>query len=134
MMNLVRDPLQGLPSIPRTKSLPHLTPAQLEALDVVQHIAQAHQRVLSMQPGNLTFVNNLGVLHAREAFVDSPTQSRYLVRLWLKNAELAWDMPAALAAGNRRVFGADEETGIDEDWNIVYKPRLQFQPAERMSP
>ena len=133
-MNLVRDPLQGLPWITRTKSLPLLTPNQLEALDTVQHIAQAHQRVLAMRPGDLTFVNNLAVLHAREAFVDTASQSRYLVRLWLKNAALAWDMPAELANGNWRVFGTREETGMEEDWNIVYKPRLRFQPAERMSP
>jgi len=132
MMNLVRDPLIGIPSIPRAKGLPCLTPLQVEALEAVQRIAQAHQYSLSMRPGDLTFVNNFGVLHAREAFEDSPAQTRYVVRLWLKNAELAWSLPEELEKGNRRVFG--DEGLVEEDWNIVYKPRLKFQLAERMSP
>lgn len=131
MMNFVRDPLLGLSWITRTPGLPRLTPIQVEALDVVQTIAEAHHLALNMQPGDLTFVNNFATLHAREAFQDSDTQSRYLVRMWLKNAELAWSLPAALAAGNARVFDNEE---VDEDWNIVYKPRLLFHLAERMTP
>ena len=131
MMNFVRDPLIGLSWITRTPDLPRLTPVQVEALDVVQVIAETNHLALNMQPGDLTFVNNFGCLHAREAFEDSDTQSRYLVRMWLKNAELAWSLPEELAAGNTRVFDNEE---IDEDWNIVYKPRLLFQVAERMTP
>jgi hypothetical protein len=131
MMSLVRDPLVGVKSIERPRNMPALTPLQLEALDAVQDLAHKHQRALRMQPGDLTFLNNFSILHAREAFEDSETQSRYLVRMWLKNEELAWHLPPELDTGNRKVF---EEGEVAEDWNIVYKPRLMFQIAERMSP
>jgi hypothetical protein len=106
----------------------------MEALDAVQGLAARFARHLAMQPGDLTFVNNMTVLHAREAFSDEPPgRVRYLVRLWLKNAELALSLPPELEVGNRRVFGEDG-VGVEKDWNIVYKPRLTFQVAERMSP
>ncbi|KAK1832993.1 hypothetical protein QBC39DRAFT_390275 [Podospora conica] len=133
LMSLVPDPLVGIPSIPRTKGLPSLSTLQIEALEVVEGIARRHCRVLCMQPGDLTFVNNLGVLHAREGFVDQPGRSeRYLVRLWLRNAELGWELPEVLATGGERVFG--EVEGVEEDWNVAFKPRLAFLPAERLSP
>ncbi|KAI1326690.1 Clavaminate synthase-like protein [Xylariaceae sp. FL0255] len=132
MMNFFRASLTGLKDLPRSDNMPHLTPTQKEALDSIQAVAQRHQRSLRMLPGDLTFVNNLGLLHAREGFVDSEQHKRYLVRLWLKNSEMAWSLPAPLEAGNRRVFSDDGE--IDENWNIVYKPRLQFQVSERVSP
>ena len=143
LMSFVRDALVGLDWIPRTKGLPWLTAAQVKALDAVQATAHRHQRVLAMQPGDLTFVNNLCLLHAREAFenghdpdADQPlSQTRYLVRLWLRNARLALQLPPQLAAGNRRLFDDDgARDGIEEDWNIVYKPRLQFKLPEKLSP
>ncbi|KAI1131700.1 Clavaminate synthase-like protein [Nemania abortiva] len=132
MMNFFRDPLTGVKGYARSENMPHLTPIQREALDFVQAAAQRYQRPLRMNPGDLTFINNLGLLHAREGFEDSEQHVRYLVRLWLKNAEMAWSLPAPLEIGNRRIYEDGGE--VDEDWNIVYKPRLHFDVVERMSP
>ncbi|KAI3325232.1 Clavaminate synthase-like protein [Xylariaceae sp. AK1471] len=138
MMNFFRDPLTGVKNYARSPGMPPLTPLQREALDFVQRAAERHQCALRMRPGDLTFVNNLGLLHAREGFEDSEEgnegKTRYLVRLWLKNAALAWELPPALELGNRRIYEDAELSGVEEDWNIVYKPRLQFDVAERMSP
>ncbi|KAH8682705.1 hypothetical protein BX600DRAFT_506272 [Xylariales sp. PMI_506] len=136
IMSFIPDALTGGPGIARPPSLPRLTPLQVEALAAVQELAARHARHLHMQLGDLTYVNNLTLLHAREGFVDShPTRVRYLVRMWLKNTDMALELPPQLAAGNRRLFGADnEELGIREDWNIAYEPRLTFEVAERLTP
>jgi len=81
-------------------------------------------------PGDLTFINNHGLLHSREAFEDEGEKSRYLVRLWLKNKALAWKLPRVLREGNERLF---EDNEVEEQWNIVPLPKLTFTVAERLS-
>lgn len=131
-MNIVPYPLLGVPNVDR--DAPPLSPQQTRALEVVQELATKYARPLAMQLGDLTFVNNLTVLHARESFQDSPPDRvRYLVRMWLKNPSLALALPPKLEEGNRRIFG-EEDLGVKEDWNIVYKPRIGFDVAERLSP
>jgi hypothetical protein len=84
-----------------------------------------------MSRGDLTFINNFGILHARDAFQDTGSQRRYLVRIWLKNPSLAWALPAALQHGNYMVFHDD---AVEENWNIVPDPEFQFQVYERQTP
>ncbi|KAL2009023.1 hypothetical protein VTN00DRAFT_7217 [Thermoascus crustaceus] len=130
IMNFVRYPFIGLPDAPRAADLPPVSTVQVEALDLVELLAQKHQLVLDMHPGDLTFINNLAILHSREAFEDDTSHTRYLVRLWLKNEELAWTIPPALVSGNEKSF--DEE--LAEKWNIVPQPRLRFKPWQRLDP
>jgi hypothetical protein len=73
----------------------------------------------------------MAVLHAREAFEDSPSQSRYLVRLWLKNSDFECDLPRTIFEGNRRLF---ENKYFKEDWNVVYEDRIKFENSEIMPP
>jgi len=68
--------------------LPNHTPQQLEALDYLEKTARdpaMHAR-FRQEPGDMLFVNNFTVLHARDAFADpeeGPAQRRHLLRLWL---------------------------------------------------
>lgn len=64
-----------------------LTDIQREALDVVQEIANRPELRLSMmmQEGDMQFLNNHAILHAREAFTDhdEPDLKRHLLRMWI---------------------------------------------------
>ncbi|KAJ2995553.1 hypothetical protein NUW58_g1242 [Xylaria curta] len=102
---------------------PKPTNAQVEALDVVQQLADKHKLSLSMVPGDIAFINNLGILHARDEFVDTPDNTRYLVRMWLKNKAKAWSLPRTLERGNARTY---DETA-EEIWNIRPAPRVTFK-------
>ncbi len=134
LVNFVRDPLVGVDWLPRPQGLPRATPRQLEAINAVQALATKHQCVLNMQRGDLIFLNNFFVLHARDAFEDSAAAlPRYLLRLVLKNSELAWSLPPELEAGNSRLFGRCAEE-FQEDWNPVYTSRVQFHESEIMPP
>jgi hypothetical protein len=130
MMNYAREPLLGLNGIRRTPGLETLSDEQHRALDVLEEIATRNQIVVDTQPGDLLFINNHGVLHSRDAFVDAPEAPRYLVRMWLKNLELAWKLPRALQEGNARIY---EENELGEQWNIVDAPRVQFRLSERLT-
>lgn len=91
----------GPPKIARSAHLPACTTKQVEALDAVEALAQKHQLVLDMQPGDLTFLNNWAILYSREAFEDDESHVRYLVRISLKNERLAWKLPHTLNYGNQ---------------------------------
>jgi hypothetical protein len=134
LSNVVPYSLTSLDGVTRNPSLPSLSPEQEHALSTLQDVAARHCRPLAMKLGDLTYVNNFSVMHAREQFLDSPPDNvRYLVRMWLKNPRLALKLPPDLRVGNRRVY-RDEDLGIEESWNIAFKPRVQFDIADRLSP
>jgi hypothetical protein len=71
-----------------------LTPAQKDAMDLFDEIANAPEMKLRLllQRGDIALINNLTVLHSRSTFKDDPLMPRHLVRTWL----LARDSPHAL--------------------------------------
>lgn len=64
-----------------------LTPKQSEALDVAHEIAERPEMRLAMgfQEGDMQFINNHIILHAREEYedYDEPERKRHLLRIWL---------------------------------------------------
>lgn len=132
-MNFAREPLLGLEGVPRSAKLAVLTPAQREALDLVEQVAKQSQIKVESEPGDMMFINNHAVLHSREAFSDAPGpgSGRHLVRAWLKNPELAWGLPQALQRGSSRIYDDNE---LGERWNIVDTvPRMNFRLSERLT-
>jgi hypothetical protein len=121
-----------MPGVPRSTDLPEMTPAKLEALLGIQALAQKHKLCISLQPGDMTFINNFTTLHSRDAFMDSGDDNRYLVRLWLRNETLKWDLPEYLQEGNSRMFADNLE--VKPTWNFQPTPVLKFGIRERLTP
>src|SRR4051812_24099170 len=70
--------------------VPELSSEQRHALEVLSMFASKHRVRLDVSPGDIVFINNWALLHARDAYVDSDFgQRRHLVRLWLRNSNLA---------------------------------------------
>ena len=71
----------------RHRNVPRLTDQQLEALDLIETIANdpAFHVGMDFQPGDVQLLNNAVILHAREAYEDhdAPGRRRHLLRLWL---------------------------------------------------
>ena len=71
----------------RHPGVPPLTHAQLEAMELLESIANDPSFHLQMDfaPGDIQFLNNGAILHAREAYEDheDPDKRRHLLRLWL---------------------------------------------------
>lgn len=59
----------------------------------------------------MQFVNNLSVFHARDGFTNTEAKQRHLVRMWLRDPELAWEVPEALGERWEKVFGGVREEG-----------------------
>ena len=78
---------QYIESARRFPDVAPLRPLQLEALDLLDELANDPQLNLMMelQPGDIQFVHNHTILHDRTAFEDypEPERKRHLLRLWL---------------------------------------------------
>ncbi|KAK4222793.1 hypothetical protein QBC38DRAFT_460039 [Podospora fimiseda] len=111
------------PFTPRSKNIPGLTEAQAEALDAVHFIAKKHEIKPRMERGDIRFVNNLGLLHRREAFENvQGSKPRHLVRVWLNNDEgMCWNLPRPLRLAWARVFEEEEGdgTGRGKYWDMA---------------
>jgi hypothetical protein len=78
---------QYIESARRFEGVPPLTPLQIEALDLLDELANDPKLNLMMelQPGDIQLVHNHTILHDRTAFEDhpEPDRKRHLLRLWL---------------------------------------------------
>jgi hypothetical protein len=86
----------------RGDGVPELTAAQIEALDAVDELTNSDEFVLNMQfrVGDIQFLNNYLVLHARTDYEDwpEPERKRDLLRLWL-TVRRSLDLPDDFARG-----------------------------------
>jgi len=74
-------------SAPRLEGVPPLTPAQTEALDMLDALADDPRLNIefALEPGDLSFVHNHTVMHDRTAYEEwgDLARRRHLLRLWL---------------------------------------------------
>ncbi len=80
--------------------VPSLTDQQIEALDLLDELAGSEEFYLDCewQPGDMNFVHNHQILHARTDYEDYPEadRKRHLLRLWLSTNE-GWELPPVFA-------------------------------------
>lgn len=91
-------------------AVPPLTPSQQEALAVVSSIATEYRLRLDTRPGDLVYINNWALLHARSSYEDSEEECgprRHLLRLWLRNSALGWEIPTGMKIPWEAAFGPD---------------------------
>ncbi len=78
---------QYIDSAQRLPDAPRLAPAQVEALDLFDSLAEdpALNMRMDLRPGDMQFVHNHVLLHDRTAFENwpEPGRHRHLLRLWL---------------------------------------------------
>lgn len=70
-----------------------------------------------MVKGDVRFINNMGLLHRREAFEDAENDAngtRHLIRVWLDNEAMCWNLPRDLRVAWARVF---EDSDRSESWD-----------------
>ncbi|KAH7024624.1 TfdA family taurine catabolism dioxygenase TauD [Microdochium trichocladiopsis] len=86
----------GFGALPRSHNIPPITEAQAEALDTLHFLGEKFCVNTSFEKGDIQYVNNLAVFHARDGFVDGEGKHRHLLRLWLRDSENAWPTPEVL--------------------------------------
>jgi len=99
-------------------SIPSLTALHLQALETLSELATRHRLMLDTKPGDMLFINNWALIHARDAYKDPKDgPGRHLVRLWLRDSELGWDVPESMRVPWEAAFGSNGDgypTGITQ--------------------
>ncbi|KAF9523082.1 taurine catabolism dioxygenase TauD [Crepidotus variabilis] len=96
ILQYARRYFTGYEALPRSSAIPPITEAQAEALDALHFLGEKFSLGLNFMKGDIQYINNLSIFHARDGFRDTPENTRHLLRLWLRNEELAWKLPDAL--------------------------------------
>lgn len=71
IIQYARRSFTGYWGLPRSSSIPPITEAQAEALDALHFTAEKYAASLDFHQGDIQYVNNLSIFHARGAFRDS---------------------------------------------------------------
>ncbi|KAL2152324.1 hypothetical protein VTH82DRAFT_5508 [Thermothelomyces myriococcoides] len=111
--------------------VPALSQQQLEALEVLSALATKHRFCLDLKLGDIVFINNLSLLHARDPYVDPVNgPGRHLVRLWLRNPKLAWAIPQAMRTPWEAAFGPDGNGFPNLKKRYPVEPSLVYKPPK----
>ena len=113
---------------------PPLTGEQEAALIILQTVARKHQVKLDHRPGDLVFLNNYTVLHAREAYEDGDSTSRHLVRLWLHNPTLGLPIPDGFHLIWDCTFGERSKKIINHSYPVIPMPLYIESKASQSLP
>ncbi|KAH7090432.1 hypothetical protein FB567DRAFT_558668 [Paraphoma chrysanthemicola] len=125
MCQLVKAPLLGTPLIHRDPSMPVVSDKQLHAMHTVEALAKRFCTKLDRKQGDIQFINNLSIMHARAAYTGSngKPSARHLLRMFLRDPENAWDKPARFWKNFDDPFTPGREQNlpvIDNDpWRII---------------
>jgi hypothetical protein len=71
IIQYARRTFTGYWGLPRSSNIPPITEAQAEALDALHFIAEKYAVSLDFHRGDIQYVNNLSIFHARAEFRDS---------------------------------------------------------------
>lgn len=97
-------------------------------MTMVEDLAWKHAMPLPGKQGDIAYINNFCLMHARNAFDlgtdGNPMPSRrHLVKMMLRDPELTWELPASLGWYSQRVYGPNrEDGGRKEKWQLSIAP------------
>ncbi|RMZ74193.1 family Taurine catabolism dioxygenase [Pyrenophora seminiperda CCB06] len=94
---LVKAPLLGTDTIPRHVGMPKVTAKQLHAMHAVEELARRFCTKVDRQQGDIQFLHNLNIMHARAAYrgINGCASTRHLLRMFLRDSTNAWEKPAS---------------------------------------
>lgn len=116
--------MAGHPKYPRSEQAPPLLDSQREALDTLLTVARRHGFKVDQHVGDILFVNNLSIMHARDSFLDDVEGGlqRHLLRLWLTDKKTSWEIASSLDYRNMERF--DKRNDAQSLWTLSEWTRL----------
>lgn len=64
----------GFGALPRSPHIPPISEAQAEALDTLHFLGEKFCLNTNFQKGDMQYVNNVALFHARDGYTDTPEQ------------------------------------------------------------
>jgi hypothetical protein len=114
----------GFAAAKRDAALPAITPAQLEAIDAVHFMSAQNAVPLPLGKGDIAFINDMAILHAREAFDEGGSHlQRHLLKLYLRDPEQNWPVPSTELQQWNKIYGPNRPDGSrNESWYVRHEP------------
>lgn len=124
MFRFSRYPITGFESRKRNPALPAPTQTQVEALDAVQFMAAENAIPLPMKKGDLVFINDMVLFHARESFDEAGAYlQRHLLKMSIRDPAQNWPVPSTAKQAWRKMYGPNREDGTrKETWSTRFAP------------
>jgi hypothetical protein len=72
VIQFARRPFTGFGKIPRPADIPPITAVQAEAMDALHYAAEKLCVAFDLEKGDIQYINNLCIFHARNGFTDTP--------------------------------------------------------------
>lgn len=117
----------GFNNLPRPSNIPPITEAQAEALDALEFYARSEALALDFQKGDIQYINNMSLFHARDGYKDSDSQRRHLLRLWLRDEEYGWQIPDKLQSGFGRTWDSLHYEEVSDQQKFVLDPEVKVE-------
>ncbi|MBO67471.1 MAG: taurine catabolism dioxygenase TauD [Acidiferrobacteraceae bacterium] len=109
----------------RHSYIPRLTKKQTAALDLIDNLASSDDLRLDIKflPGDMQFLHNHQILHARTRYEDwpEPDQKRHLLRLWLSTLD-GRSLPEAFEARYGKIVPGYARGGIRVPGAVLHAP------------
>lgn len=126
IIQLVRATILGTTRSPRPDDMPALTTAQRRALDTVEHLASRFGTTLDRQEGDIQYINNLSIMHARTAYLGEEKSSRHLLRMFLREMLVGWEYPEEYREEFEESFKPGRPQGLNavdtDPWRMISGP------------
>ena len=96
----------GSSYVPRLPGGPNLSKDRQQAVEALFASCRRHSVPIDQQVGDMPFVSNLGILHARGEFIDDAQsgQVRHLLRVMLRDCDEEWYKNERVAAEVDKLF------------------------------
>ncbi|KAF2746993.1 Clavaminate synthase-like protein [Sporormia fimetaria CBS 119925] len=96
----------------RSSALPAPTQVQIDALDALQFLAASNCISLPMEKGDMVFINDMALVHARESFdEDEGRAQRHLLKMYLHDPSQHWPVAPSARSKWARMYGANRPNG-----------------------
>lgn len=80
-------------------------------MDAVQFMAAANSIELPMMKGDIIFVNDQAIMHARGSFSDNGFAQRHLLKMFLRDPERSWPVTGVALEQRKRIYGPNQVDG-----------------------
>lgn len=120
-----RLPVTGFRNSGPNPTQPPPSQKRLEAMALLEDLAWKRSLALPRRPGDIAFINNLCLMHARKAFDldmngNSLPSKRHLIKLMLQDPELKWNLPDSWSWCQERIYGINQaDGGRTERWEVT---------------
>ncbi|KAI8626339.1 hypothetical protein F5Y19DRAFT_488381 [Xylariaceae sp. FL1651] len=117
-----RYPMTGFQNLERNPTLPLPTKAQIEAMDAVHFMALANSIQLPIGRGDIVFINDQAILHARGTFQDVSGSGRHLLKMFLRDPDQSWPVSGPALEQQLKIYGPNRDDGTrEETWWVDFE-------------